>query len=603
MKSKRLFILIFVAASFGLLFWAGGHPEAAWRIEILKMKLSGRLEGLEWSDLIAGMNESEPLRFGSTTAFAGLRGINSGLVSLERFEDSGPCPALWSTPAGSIWGRFSDEGSLEALFVEQLLLQIYQNDLVSVAKGDVVMDVGAHLGTFTKLALQNEARLVVAFEPEPTNIECFKRTFEKELEEEKVILMEAAVWNESGTISFSSFHHSGATAQISSDGEIQVAAVTLDESVEELGLEQVDFIKMDIEGAERKALAGATRLMAEFAPQMALSTYHLPDDPQVIVRLALAARPTYQVVSVIGFAYFSEQLDFAHSGPPMRRALLELDRNGRVEVIREIEAPYSFPRFSPDGKQLALAAGESSRYLWIVSLEDGKETRLVSDAGLNWAPVWSPDGTQLAFSARDRDGYLNIYRVTLAGDKVTQRLTTSQRPQIVESWSEDGKTLAFSQLDIQNGSDIWTIPLEEDGPAEPAPFLATPHHEGWARFSPDGHWIAYASNENGYLAVFVRPFPGPGEKIQISKREGWYPRWGPQGEELFYRVGSRVVAVTIRADEAVLLVGEPRELFEGDYSLGFHLEGGAWDVSPVGERIVMLRDRLDGRFRWTATEK
>ena len=100
---------------------------------------------------------------------------------------------LWDTPIGGIWGRSTDETLLRYLLGEQRNRGVYLNDFVNVADGDVVFDVGSHLGTFTRAALDRGARVVVAFEPEPTNIACFEKTFARDLAEGRVILVEAAV--------------------------------------------------------------------------------------------------------------------------------------------------------------------------------------------------------------------------------------------------------------------------------------------------------------------------------------------------------------------------------------------------------------------------
>jgi FkbM family methyltransferase len=546
---------------------------------------------MTWRGLIGGLKESDPIKFGSVTVFTGLRGLTSGLVRLNRLEGTGRCTALWETPAGPIWGRLSDESSLEALFIEQLVLRIYQNDLIGVVPGDVVLDVGSHLGTFTKLALRQGARLVVAFDPEPTNIRCFKRTFREEIDEERVILVEAAAWNEPGTLSFSNTEESGtSTAKVLDGGGVEVEAVKIDDVIEELGLDRVDFMKMDIEGAERRALQGATRILAKFGPRMALSTYHNPDDPQMITKLVLDARPSYQVIPAAGFSYFFEGPRAGVSGGGLERAMVGLDRRGRPEQILSEDGAYSFPRFSPDGTRLAFVTGGKERNIWSYSFQDGTRTQLTFESGIDWSPVWSPDGGYLAYSATHGGGHLNIFRVPADGSGRADRLTESSVSQIVESWAPDGKTLVFSQLDPLTGSDIWSLSLAA---GSPRPFLVTEGNEGGARFSPDGRWLAYTSDKNGYLSVYACPSSNAEESTQISAREGWYPRWGSNGAELFYRVGSKVMAVPVTTDGVSLERGEPREVFSGEYALGFHLEGGAWDVSSDGERFVMFEDKVE----------
>jgi FkbM family methyltransferase len=206
---------------------------------------------------------------------------------------------------GSFWGRFRDEWLLEGLVHEQLTRKIYEAGSAKIHPGDVVLDVGSHLGTFTQFALNKGARLVVAFEPEPTNITCFKKTFESEIRETQIILIEAAAWESPSSLRFKleATDNTG-MGKVTEAGDLVVPAVTIDETVERLGLHRVDFVKMDIEGSERHALKGAHGTLSRFGPRMAVSIYHRPDDPEVISQVVLKARPSYQQLEKAGFAYF-----------------------------------------------------------------------------------------------------------------------------------------------------------------------------------------------------------------------------------------------------------------------------------------------------------
>ena len=230
-----------------------------------------------------------------------------GSVTVARSDGEDPCQVLWETPMGSFWGRSTDGKILKFLVIEQLQRRIYQNDVVDVSAGDVVLDVGSHLGTFTRAALDRGAKTVVAFDPDPINTTCFKRTFQQELADRRVILVEAAVWKTSDTLTFevsvSGTWNSG-IGKVTEGGTLEVRAVTIDETVEDLGLGRIDFVKMDIEGGERHALAGGRRSLARFAPRMALCIYHLPDDRFVLEKLSLDVQPDYRVVKTIDQAYF-----------------------------------------------------------------------------------------------------------------------------------------------------------------------------------------------------------------------------------------------------------------------------------------------------------
>ena len=154
-----------------------------------------------------------------------------------------------------------------------------------VHKGDFVIDVGAHVGVFTAKALELGAAKVVAVEPDPTNIECLRRNFANEIKEGRVVIYPKGAWSSATTLTFheSSDNSGMPSAVIGRDGAtFQLAVEQLDKIAEETGLKRVDFIKMDIEGAEREALKGARNILNQFHPRLMVDAYHRPDDmPQL----------------------------------------------------------------------------------------------------------------------------------------------------------------------------------------------------------------------------------------------------------------------------------------------------------------------------------
>jgi len=163
-----------------------------------------------------------------------------------------------------------------------------------VRAGDVVLDCGANVGAFSRHALEAGARLVVAIEPSPENVECLRRTFAGEIRDGRMILYPKGVWDREDKlvirrIGGQSGGSSVALKFAGSEAGPTVPLTTIDKLVEELRLDRVDYIKMDIEGAEKRALAGAKATVARFKPRMAISMEHLPDDveaiPAVIERL------------------------------------------------------------------------------------------------------------------------------------------------------------------------------------------------------------------------------------------------------------------------------------------------------------------------------
>lgn len=175
---------------------------------------------------------------------------------------------------------------------------IYENSRIRISSGDVVLDVGAHVGLFTKRALREGPSLVVAIEPSPLSVECLRRNLVREVASGRVLVYPKGVWNEEKHLEMSlsegvsgedSFVHESQNAK-----KILLPVTTIDKLARELNLQRVDFIKMDIEGSERQALAGAAETIKRFHPRMAICVYHLPDDPAVIPEIIRGIDSTYR---------------------------------------------------------------------------------------------------------------------------------------------------------------------------------------------------------------------------------------------------------------------------------------------------------------------
>ena len=158
---------------------------------------------------------------------------------------------------------------------------------------------------------------------------------------------------------------------------------------------------------------------------------------------------------------------------------------------------------------------------------------------------------------------------------------TGANPQSPASWTATG-TLAFTERKASGQRDIWVLEPDSD----PAPFLITPADEWAAAFSPDGRLLAYASDESGRSEVYVQPYPGPGQKWLISTNGGIDPVWAPDGRQLFYRIGGRLMTVPIRQTPS-FVAGTPRMLFEGAFESS-ELDRN-FDVTPDGLRFLMIR--------------
>jgi FkbM family methyltransferase len=244
------------------------------RLDVLAMKARGKLPQFSWVDLASMMGTSSDLWPSDKLV---RRTASSGALS------------LYETPIGPV-GHGSQEGEAKilGLLVLEELRGTYERAQVKIQPGDIVIDLGANVGAFTRFALSRGAAKVIAFEPEPRHLSILRLGFAPEIEQGRVVLVEAGAWRERTTLRF---HSAGLVSQVDGSGELEIQAVRIDDVVRELGLGRVDFIKADIEGAERHALSGASETITTFGPRMALCVYHLSDDLQVMTAAIQQMRP------------------------------------------------------------------------------------------------------------------------------------------------------------------------------------------------------------------------------------------------------------------------------------------------------------------------
>jgi FkbM family methyltransferase len=206
---------------------------------------------------------------------------------------------LWDTPDGRYWIPQGSDYVLPYNLAEQRR-KIYGVGEQDVHSGDIVLDCGANVGVYTRVALRNGAKLVVAIEPAPENIECLRRNFAAEISGGRVILYEKGVWDKDEMLVMRVDPQNSAADSfiIQREGAVetkQLPLTTIDKLVAELKLERVDHIKMDIEGAEQRALQGAHDTLARYHPRMSLASYHVPSDPERMPQLIRQAWPEYKM--------------------------------------------------------------------------------------------------------------------------------------------------------------------------------------------------------------------------------------------------------------------------------------------------------------------
>ncbi len=227
-------------------------------------------------------------------------------------------------------------------------------------------------------------------------------------------------------------------------------------------------------------------------------------------------------------------------GKPSGRPL-DPDSNGLVA-----------PELSPDGKRVAVdRTVDGNRDVWLLDLVRGGMTRLTNDRAADGYPVWLSNGNQIAFES-NRKGDFDVYVKPSTGLEHEQPLLELPGEQWPHDVSRDGRFLLF-----QNSGGVWALPLTGDD-RKPIS-VATPAYNG--QFSPDGRWVAFGTNESGQEEVVVQPFPKPFGRWQISTSGGWWPRWSPDGQELYFVEDGKLMASRIRATGSSFEAEAPRILF------------------------------------------
>jgi len=266
------------------------------------------------------------------------------------------------------------------------------------------------------------------------------------------------------------------------------------------------------------------------------------------------------------------------------RTLVWVDRKGQEEPLAAEPQGYESPRVSPDGSRLALAVNDGGDTdIWIYDLEREILTRLSFDPAEDHYPVWTPDGQRILFDSGRFGGGHNLLWKAADGTGQVERLTTGQNNQTAHSFSPDGKRLVFGELVAPRDLQV----LSMEGERTSKPLFQSQFNEFLGMISPDGHWIAYESDESGRSEIYVRPFPNVEEgKWQISSDGGTDPVWAPQGQELFYRNGEAMMVVDIKT-EPTFSVGSPVVLFTGRYAVGRAVVN--YDISRDGQRFLMIK--------------
>ncbi len=272
--------------------------------------------------------------------------------------------------------------------------------------------------------------------------------------------------------------------------------------------------------------------------------------------------------------------------------LIWVDRHGREILPVGPPGLYMNPELSPDEKQVAvhrIDPESENPDIWLIELEHDISTRFTFDRGTDLAFLWSPDGARIVFNSNRDGGVYKLYEKPTSGAGDAELLLDSNESIGPFDWSTDGRFIIYFRGSTR---DIHVLPMFGD--RRPFSFLETEFDEYQAKLSPNGRWIAYASDESGKNEIYVRGFPSAAGKWQVSIEGGVQPRWSGDGKELFYIApGQRLMAVAVKG-ETELEIGTPTTLFETRMWSPTTIAGvrAQYDVADNGQRFLFnWRDR------------
>jgi serine/threonine-protein kinase len=270
-----------------------------------------------------------------------------------------------------------------------------------------------------------------------------------------------------------------------------------------------------------------------------------------------------------------------------------MDHEGKTTLLRTTPAAWRNPVFAVDGRRLAMDISDGKQLdLWVYEWASDTLSRVTFDAADDERPVWTPDSRRIAFASRRAGETTNLFWQRSDGTGDTQRLTDSKNRQLPASWHPSGKFLAFEEVNPVTNSDLMILPVNGDEasgwkPGTPMVLRNGRFIEIDPQFSPDGRWVAYASNESGRPEVYVQPFPGPGGKWQISTEGGNNATWSRTHEQIFYRAfDNRIMVTSYMADGNSFRAQKPQPWSKASFAPRF---GGQryFDLHPDGSRVAL----------------
>jgi len=262
--------------------------------------------------------------------------------------------------------------------------------------------------------------------------------------------------------------------------------------------------------------------------------------------------------------------------------MLWFDRKGEQVAVASKPGVYGNVSLSPNGKVVAsdgLDSASQNTDIWTFDLASGAAKRLTFDPAIDSSPVWSPDSRRLIFTS-DRGQRFNLYMKDATGAEEEKLIPQDGPDRFPTDWSLDGKYVIY-----ERGQELWFLQMPE---LKPALYLKSNATLRAARFSPDGKWVAYSSNESGRREIYVASFPDTHGKWQVSNAGGEQPRWRGDGKELYYlALDGKIMAVPVTTGSnfdagppAALFQANPRELVATS-------EEFSYDVAKDGQKFLI----------------
>ncbi len=263
------------------------------------------------------------------------------------------------------------------------------------------------------------------------------------------------------------------------------------------------------------------------------------------------------------------------------------DREGKtLEAIGEPARFWDTVELSPTGDTAAVRIRDDdgdNLDLWIVELDRRLRTRFTFDPAEDNDPVFSPDGSQLTWATYEGDGS-TLSRKAIGGSGEGEPLATFENPVWPAAWHPGSEILMLSRRVQETPLNIDLATVTVTAVDDPSPWQSSEFVEYGARFSPDGRWVVYGSNESDEWEVYVAPFPGPGRKWQVSTGGGGWPRWRGDGREIIYEdMTGTLVGIGVEPRGDGLAFSEPEQLFQHKVS-----QGRSWDVTSDGQRFLLV---------------